>query len=78
MNTYYIYETNIHKNIELPTNKTQKIKENSSNVINIQMNTGYTLGRIDPNHISNTPPNHFMENLRKRIDIYYTPNTINT
>lgn len=92
MNTYNTCETeqighnNIskyillqNKIIELPTNKTKKFKENNTIGIKIYENIGYTLGRMDPNHISNTPPNHFMDILKKRIDVYYSsPDTISS
>ena len=88
MHTYTTYEINSHNNInnillqkriiELPTKKTRVCKENESVGIEIHDYTNYNLGRIDPNHISNTPPNHFMETLKKRIDVYYnnTPDRI--
>ena len=82
MHTYNTYETRSHnnitkhillqnRNIELPTKKTQECKENNETGMKIPENMVYTLGRFDPNHISNTPPNHFIENLKKRIDVYY-------
>ncbi len=83
MHTYNTYETKHHnnimnsillqnKNIELPTKKPHQFKENTENDIKIPDHMAYTLGRFDPNHISNTPPNHFIENLKKRIDVYYS------
>jgi len=60
---------NIH--IQLPTHQLKpkyKNNEYNKNIFEYE----FSIDKFDPN-ISITPPNLFIENLKKRMSIYYTP-----
>lgn len=69
--THKIICKSIKINIQLPNNAKKEDTIDNKSDFKMHEYMGYDLGRFDPNHISNTPPNNFIDTLKKRIDIYY-------
>jgi hypothetical protein len=65
------------KSISLPAynvyNNSNKFKNKNANLIQI-VNCDIN-NKFEPEFISGTPPNNFIELLKKRIDIYYSITT---